>query len=174
VISVPPQTSNFDLDLDTSNPPNTFVNKMSVRKAKSTKPRKTAAKKAGKKAVYVCSIPGCLKSYSGASGLHNHRQSVHRGRKHYCDVSGCLKSYSSSSRLHRHQQSVHQGRKYDCDVPGCLKSYNSSWMVRPRHFRGNNVEQQLLTLILTACRGHSGVKRSPFRASRAIIGVRLP
>src|SRR2546423_1982752 len=127
VISVPPQTSNFD---DTSNPPNTFVNKMSVRKAKSTKPRKTAAKKAGKKAVYVCSIPGCLKSYSGASGLHNHRQSVHRGRKHYCDVSGCLKSYSSSSGLHRHQRSVHQGRKYDCDVPGCLKSYNSSWMVR--------------------------------------------
>jgi hypothetical protein len=65
VISVPPQTSNFDLDLDTSN---TFVKKMSVRKAKSTNPRKTAAKKAGKTAVYVCSIPGCLKSYSGASG----------------------------------------------------------------------------------------------------------
>lgn len=51
VISVPPQTSNFNLDLDTSNPPNTFVNKMSVRKAKSTKPRKTAAKKAGKKEI---------------------------------------------------------------------------------------------------------------------------
>jgi hypothetical protein len=36
---------------DTSNPLNTFVNKMSIRKAKSAKPRKTAAKKAGKKAM---------------------------------------------------------------------------------------------------------------------------
>jgi hypothetical protein len=43
----------------------------------------------------------------------------------------------------------------------------------PGHFRGNNVEQQLLPLILTACRGHSGVNKNPFRAARAIICVSL-
>jgi hypothetical protein len=34
-----------------------------------------------------------------------------------------------------------------------------------RDTSGNNVEQQLLPLILTACRGHSGVNKSPFRPS---------
>jgi hypothetical protein len=36
---------------------------------------------------------------------------------------------------------------------------------------GNNVEQQLLPLMLTACRGRSGVKRSPFRASQVVRGM---
>jgi len=45
----------------------------------------------------------------------------------------------------------------------CLgKSALSSYL---GHFGGNNVEQQLLPLLLTACRGHSGMNKSPFRAS---------
>jgi hypothetical protein len=39
------------------------------------------------------------------------------------------------------------------------------------HFGSNNVEQQLLSLILTACRGHSGVNKSPFRASQVVRGM---
>lgn len=102
---------------------------MPVQKAKSAKPRKPAAKKANKKAVYQCSVPGCLKSYSWASGLYNHTQSIHLRRKHFCDVPGCLKLFSSSSRLYRHQRIAHQGRRYDCGVPGCLQSYTSTWML---------------------------------------------
>jgi hypothetical protein len=37
---------------------------------------------------------------------------------------------------------------------------------RAGHFEGNNVGQQLLPLMLTACRGDAGVTRSPFRASQ--------
>ena len=40
--------------------------------------------------------------------------------------------------------------------------------VESGHFGGNNVEQHLLTLILTACRGRSGANRSPFRAARGM------
>jgi hypothetical protein len=43
--------------------------------------------------------------------------------------------------------------------------------LEPGHFGGNNVEQQLLPLIPTACRGHSGVNKSPFRASQVVRGM---
>jgi len=46
-----------------------------------------------------------------------------------------------------------------------------SHTVSTGHFGGSNVEQQLLPLILTACRGHSGVNKSPFRASHAVRGM---
>ena len=49
------------------------------------------------------------------------------------------------------------------------------WSGGAGHLRDNNLQQQLLPLILTACRGHSGVYvrstntyKSPFRASQVV------
>jgi len=113
----------------TSNLPIHLSTKMSVQKANPAKPRKPAAKKTNKKAVYQCSVPGCLKLYFWASGLYNHTQLIHLRRKHFCDVPGCLKLFSLSSGLYRHQRIAHQGRRYDCGVPGCLQSHTSTWML---------------------------------------------
>ena len=42
---------------------------------------------------------------------------------------------------------------------------------RTGHFGGNNVEQQLLPLMLTPYKGHSGVNKSPFWASQVVRGM---
>ena len=43
--------------------------------------------------------------------------------------------------------------------------------IDPGHFRGNNVEKQLLPLKLTVCKGHSGLNKSPFRAFQVVGGT---
>ena len=37
--------------------------------------------------------------------------------------------------------------------------------------QATNLQQQLLLLLLTPCRGHSGVNNSPFRASQVVSGM---
>jgi len=51
------------------------------------------------------------------------------------------------------------------------RGHNLGRCLEEMHFPGNNLQQQFLLLLLTACRGHSGVNNSPFRASPVVRGM---
>ena len=52
-----------------------------------------------------------------------------------------------------------------------LCSLVPQFMLGSEPFEDNNVDQQRLLLMLTACKGHSGVNKSPFRASQVVRGM---
>ena len=55
----------------------------------------------------------CHKMFSFPSALCRHKQSVHRGVKHFCDQ--CEHQFTEPWGLKRHIQSKHAGIKYACD-----------------------------------------------------------
>ena len=55
----------------------------------------------------------CHKTYSGQSGLYNHKQAVHQGVKYACDQ--CDYQATLPGNLKKHIQSKHEGIKYACN-----------------------------------------------------------
>ena len=55
----------------------------------------------------------CHKTYSGQSGLYNHRQAVHQGVKYACNQCDCLATQNCNLTIHL--QSKHKVVKYFCD-----------------------------------------------------------
>ena len=61
----------------------------------------------------------CDKRYTTKSGLLNHENTFHRGKKHKCNQ--CDKEYNSKASLNDHINSKHTGTTYKCDI--CDKTY---------------------------------------------------
>ena len=83
------------------------------------KPQERQRRVVGFNGKYECDK--CHKTYSGNSGLWEHKQSVHQGIKYACDH--CDYQATKQSNLTKHTQSKHEGVQYNCDQ--C--SFITSW-----------------------------------------------
>jgi KRAB domain-containing zinc finger protein len=68
---------------------------------------------------YICRA--CNKSFSSASGYHNHKKLHHGSRDNLYTCKICGTSYGSSSRLKIHEASHSTKKLFQCDI--CKKKY---------------------------------------------------
>jgi len=80
---------------------------------------------------YVCTSPGCGKTFNKPWRLKSHQRN-HTGEKkpHACTFEGCSKSFNESQALKNHIR-VHTGEKpYVCDYEGCDKKFSEKGNLR--------------------------------------------
>lgn len=85
----------------------------------------------GSPGAYICTSPGCGKTFNKPWRLKSHARN-HTGEKkpHACTVDGCGKSFNESQALKNHLR-VHTGEKpYVCDFEGCDKRFSEKGNLR--------------------------------------------
>ncbi|CAG8567734.1 8514_t:CDS:2 [Dentiscutata erythropus] len=77
----------------------------------------------GDRKIFVCTSPGCNKSYTYLKSFVIHQQ-AHNGKKPYvCDEPGCGRGFNTLNSLKNHAR-VHSGEKpFKCDYPNCQKRF---------------------------------------------------